>query len=175
MSEELYKVKNILADDDSIDPLWGNKRSDYFEVRYDGEAVRIAPGETVVLPKHLAEHFAKHLVDYLLARQKKMMHDELLRQPLLNKILTKVDEQPSEPNRQGSGNRAEGERPIIEAPRPQEPRTEDTGTTGEKPAPAPEKPAVVGQARPVSNPVRPTANPLRQEGEGIKPEGNKAV
>ena len=80
-------VCNILVDDLTRDPEYQGSRADYFEVRYDGEPLRIPPGETRVLPRYLAEHFAKHLADYILTRNGQMVHDELLRAPLLSQII----------------------------------------------------------------------------------------
>lgn len=87
MNDDLVVVRNILIDDATIDPEYQGSRADYFEVRYDGEPLRIPPGETRVLPRYLAEHFAKHLADYILMREGHMVHDSLLRSPLLSKII----------------------------------------------------------------------------------------
>lgn len=93
MNEDLYIVCNILTSDDSIDPEYGGSRSDYFEVHYDGIPLRIPPGETRVLPFHLAEHFAKHLTDHILISQGKMSHDIVQREILHSQIiLKKADE-----------------------------------------------------------------------------------
>lgn len=43
--------------------------AEYFEVRYNGQPFRLAPGETRVLPRYIAEHFAKHLADHILRKQ----------------------------------------------------------------------------------------------------------
>lgn len=85
--EKLFVVCNILVGDDSIDPIWGGSRADYFEVRYDGNPIRIPAGETMVLAEHLANHFAKHLIDHILVSEGKMMHDEAHRQPLKDRII----------------------------------------------------------------------------------------
>lgn len=84
---ELYVVCNILLDDDSIDPQWGGSRQEYFEVQWSGTSLRIPPGETRIVPKYLADHFAKHLVDHILTRRKKMLHDSQLRDPLIAEII----------------------------------------------------------------------------------------
>lgn len=91
--EDLYVVCNILVDDDSDDLEYGGNRSEYFEVKYEGVSIRIPPGETKMLPLHLANHYAKHLANYILARDKRMMHDMMLRDPIINRIiLRKADE-----------------------------------------------------------------------------------
>ena len=86
MSEDLYVVCNILTDDEGTDSS-GYSYADYFEVKWDGKQTSIKPGETAILPEYLANHFAKHLIDYLLTRDKKLIHDEELRGRLLSKII----------------------------------------------------------------------------------------
>lgn len=89
MSDEndLYLVCNILVGDDSIDPVWNSSRLDFFEVRWEGEALRIPPGETMIIPKYLADHFAKHLVDHILTTRGVMIHNSAFRDPLLSQII----------------------------------------------------------------------------------------
>lgn len=43
--------------------------ADYFQVKFNGYPHRIAPGETKVWPRYLAEHYAKHLADHMLQKQ----------------------------------------------------------------------------------------------------------
>lgn len=91
--EDLWVVCNICVGDDSIDLMYGGSREDYFEVRWAGKPLCIPPGETRIVPEYLADHFAKHLVDYLLTRDKVMIHDETFRAPLFAQIkLRKADE-----------------------------------------------------------------------------------
>lgn len=40
--------------------------ADFFEVRWDGRPHRIKPGETRNMPRYLADHFAKNLIDFIL-------------------------------------------------------------------------------------------------------------
>lgn len=42
--------------------------AEFFEVRYNGQAFRIKPGESDEWPRYIAEHYAKHLADHLLTR-----------------------------------------------------------------------------------------------------------
>jgi hypothetical protein len=46
---------------------WNTK--DYFEVRWDGRPHRVRAGERRRMPRYLANHFAKHLIDYILIHQ----------------------------------------------------------------------------------------------------------
>jgi hypothetical protein len=41
----------------------------YFQVKWSGQRFRIKPGDTRLYPRYIAEHFAKHLTDHMLARQ----------------------------------------------------------------------------------------------------------
>ena len=112
LPEDSYVVCNILVDDDSIDLEFGGSRADYFEVQYDGESLRIAPYEERVLPEHLARHFAKHLVDYMLHREGRMIHDQGLRAPLIGKIiLRKADESDRISRESDQGNSVSPEKP----------------------------------------------------------------
>lgn len=46
---------------------WSTK--DFFEVRWDGRPHRIKPGETRRMPRYLADHFAKILIDFILTER----------------------------------------------------------------------------------------------------------
>lgn len=46
---------------------WSTK--DFFEVRWDGRPHRIKPGETRRMPRYLADHFAKILIDFILTQR----------------------------------------------------------------------------------------------------------
>ncbi len=99
--EDTLIVCNILVGDDneiqevipyanarpSIDPSTGQQHfinqidtniyehswntSEFFEVRWDGRPHRIRAGETRRMPRYLADHFAKHLIDYILIEREK--------------------------------------------------------------------------------------------------------
>lgn len=91
--QDLWVVCNICVNDDSIDLEYGGSRADYFEVRWSGIPLCIPPGDTRIVPEYLADHFAKHVVDYILTRDKRMIHDMRLRDPLIAQIkLRKADE-----------------------------------------------------------------------------------
>lgn len=94
--EDTLIVRNVLVGDEtevedvipyanarpSIDPSTGQQHfvnqidtnlfehswntRDFFEVRWDGRPHRIKPGETRNMPRYLADHFAKNLIDFIL-------------------------------------------------------------------------------------------------------------
>lgn len=41
----------------------------YFAVRWGGQEFRIPPGKTRLMPRYVAEHYAKHLADHILAKR----------------------------------------------------------------------------------------------------------
>ena len=94
---ELYVVCNILVGDTTIDPVFGHSYDDYFQVNWGGTPFRLAPGDTAVVEQYLAEHFANHLIDYILTRDKKMIHDSSLREPLRAKIILKKADETDRP------------------------------------------------------------------------------
>lgn len=125
--EDTMIVKNILIGDNhemqdvipyanarqSIDPSTGAQHfvnqietnifenvwntSDYFEVRWDGRPHRIKPGETRRMPRYLADHFAKYLIDYILSAREEnekltgLVKNRLERQKLYDQIIVGVD------------------------------------------------------------------------------------
>lgn len=70
---------------------------DYFEVRWDGRPHRIKAGETRRMPRYLADHFAKYLIDFiLLQREEKekvtgLLKNRLERAKLYKQIIVGVD------------------------------------------------------------------------------------
>lgn len=42
--------------------------SEYYEVRYESQPFRIVPGGSRVMPRYVAEHYAKHLADHILTK-----------------------------------------------------------------------------------------------------------
>lgn len=52
---------------DVYEHSWSTK--DFFEVRWDGRPHRIKPGETRRMPRYLADHFAKILIDFILTQR----------------------------------------------------------------------------------------------------------
>lgn len=70
---------------------------DFFEVRWDGRPHRIRPGETRRMPRYLADHFAKYLIDFILARREEkekltgLVKNRLERSKLYKQIIVGVD------------------------------------------------------------------------------------
>lgn len=125
--EDTLVVCNILVGDDtdvddvipyanarpSIDPQTGQPHfvnqidtnlfehtwntQDFFEVRWDGRPHRIRAGETRRMPRYLADHFAKHLIDFILIQREKrekvtgLLKNRLERAKLYKQIITGVD------------------------------------------------------------------------------------
>lgn len=124
--EDTLIVRNILIGDDTeveevipyanarpaIDPMTGQQHfvnqidtnlfehswntKDFFEVRWDGRPHRIRAGETRNMPRYLADHFAKYLIDYiLLQREDKekvtgLLKNRLEREKLYKQIIVGV-------------------------------------------------------------------------------------
>lgn len=124
--EDILIVRNILVGDDKdveepisyanarpmVDPTTGQQHfvnqistglfehswntKDFFEVRWDGRPHRIKPGETRNMPRYLADHFAKYLIDYiLLQREDKegltgLLKSRLEREKLYKQIIVGV-------------------------------------------------------------------------------------
>lgn len=74
---------------------WNTK--DYFEVRWDGRPHRIAPGATRKMPRYLADHFAKHLIDYILVKREReekklnLVQNKAERVKLYKQIIVEVE------------------------------------------------------------------------------------
>lgn len=125
--EDTLIVRNILIGDDtevedvipyanarpSIDPSTGQPHfinqidtnlfeyswntREYFEVRWDGRPHRIKAGETRRMPRYLADHFAKYLIDFILTQREKnekltgLLKNRLERAKLYQQIIVGVD------------------------------------------------------------------------------------
>lgn len=78
--EDMMVVHNILVDDDFFDEENNYSHKDKFQVRWNGTPWSIRAGEQRVLPRYIANHFAKHLAD------RKLTHEAELekREPRLN-------------------------------------------------------------------------------------------
>lgn len=69
---------------------------DFFEVRWDGRPHRIRAGETRNMPRYLADHFAKYLIDYILLRREDeekitgLLKNRLEREKLYKQIIVDV-------------------------------------------------------------------------------------
>lgn len=124
--EDILVVRNILIGDDkdveepisyanarpSVDPQTGQQHfvnqistglfehswntKDFFEVRWDGRPHRIRPGETRNMPRYLADHFAKYLIDYILIQREDkekmtgLLKSRLEREKLYKQIIVGV-------------------------------------------------------------------------------------
>lgn len=124
--EDTLIVRNILVGDDteveevipyanarpSVDPMTGQQHfvnqidtnlfehswntREFFEVRWDGRPHRIRSGETRNMPRYLADHFAKYLIDFiLLQREDKekvtgLLKNRLEREKLYSQIIVGV-------------------------------------------------------------------------------------
>lgn len=125
--EDTLIVRNILVGDDneiedvipyanarpSIDPSTGQQHfvnqidtnlfeyswntKEYFEVRWDGRPHRIKAGDTRRMPRYLADHFAKYLIDYILTQREDrekvtgLVKNRLERAKLYKQIIVGVD------------------------------------------------------------------------------------
>lgn len=46
-----------------------HNHADYFQIKFDGKPYRIKPGGSMLLPRFIAEHFAKYIADHLLQKK----------------------------------------------------------------------------------------------------------
>lgn len=73
---------------------WNTK--DFFEVRFDGRPHRLKPGQKRYMPRYLADHFAKHLIDFILIKREEkekltgLVKNIVERRKLYNKIIVGV-------------------------------------------------------------------------------------
>lgn len=80
---------------DIYEHSWSTK--DFFEVRWDGRPHRIKPGETRRMPRYLADHFAKILIDFILTQREEkekltgLLKNRQERAKLYKQILIGVD------------------------------------------------------------------------------------
>lgn len=125
--EDTMTVRNILVGDDtevedvipyanarpSVDPSTGAQHfvnqidtnlfeyswntKEFFEVRWDGRPHRIKAGETRRMPRYLADHFAKYLIDFILIHREDrekvtgLLKNRLERAKLYKQIVIGVD------------------------------------------------------------------------------------
>jgi hypothetical protein len=77
--------------------------AEYFQVKFDGHPFRLAPGTTRVMPRYLAEHFAKHLADHVLQKKERkilketgkvtmLMNNVVERPKVLREIIVEVQQ-----------------------------------------------------------------------------------
>ncbi len=75
ISIDIVKVSNRIQDDEGnistqiFDKHEEWNHADSFRVKFDGKPYEVAPGKTKLLPRFVAEHFAKHLADHLLQKK----------------------------------------------------------------------------------------------------------
>lgn len=80
---------------DQFEHVWNTR--DFFEVRWDGRPHRIKPGETRRMPRYLANHFAKYLIDFILTQRETkervvgLLKNRLERSKLLSQIIVGTD------------------------------------------------------------------------------------
>ena len=71
--EDLISVFNTDFNCDEQDQENNYNHLDYFQVKWDGSPYRIKPGDTKLLPRYIAEHFAKHLITHLIEKEARSM------------------------------------------------------------------------------------------------------
>jgi hypothetical protein len=82
-------------DTNQFEHSWNTK--DFFEVRWDGRPHRIRPGETRRMPRYLADHFAKYLIDFILSQREErekltgLVKNRMERAKLYKQIIAGVD------------------------------------------------------------------------------------
>jgi len=95
--QDILIVQNIDLNCTDIDSEEGWSHADFFQVKYGGAPLRIAPGETRRVPRYRAEHYAKHLADHMLQKMevetgKQFLVNNVIERPkMLAKILVGVD------------------------------------------------------------------------------------
>lgn len=102
-SVDVVKVSNRVVDDEGnvatqiFDKHEEWNHTEYFQVKFDGKPYRVAPGKTALLPRFVAEHFAKHLADHLLQKKEDetgrrgLVQSPLERPKALSQILREVN------------------------------------------------------------------------------------
>lgn len=82
-------------DADIFEHVWNTR--EFFEVRWDGRPHRIKAGETRRMPRYLADHFAKYLIDHILTQREQkekvtgLLKNRLERAKLYKQIIVGVD------------------------------------------------------------------------------------
>lgn len=72
---------------------------DYFQVKWGGAPIRVAPGQTRKMNRFVAEHYAKHLADHILAKREidenkpGLINHPVERPKVLEQIIIGVDSQ----------------------------------------------------------------------------------
>lgn len=75
------------------------QHSEYFQVKWGGAPIRVAPGQTRKMNRFVAEHYAKHLADHILAKREidekrvGLINHAVERPKVLEQIIIGVDSQ----------------------------------------------------------------------------------
>jgi len=154
--QDVLVVQNIDLGCNDIDSEEGWSHADFFQVKYGGAPLRIKPGETRLVPRYRAEHFAKHLADHMLMKMEEetgkqfLVNNVIERPKMLAKILVKVEsyylEQTPEPITEADKLKAEDEKlnpeekamDLGEIPNPMVGNLKETPPTPELPKEEPE-------------------------------------
>jgi hypothetical protein len=103
------------AEANEEDIMYEFNHSDGFQSMYGGNIFNIRPGETRRLPRYIAEHYAKHLIDHLLQKKSEKLgkpnivndikeRTELLKQIIISEELLLGDYTPANSNMDSSDN-----------------------------------------------------------------------
>ena len=74
---------------------WNHK--DFFQVKWSGQPHRILPGQTKLMPRYIAEHYAKYLATHMLGKMEKetgrmgLVQSTVERPKMLARILVRVE------------------------------------------------------------------------------------
>lgn len=85
------------------------QHKDYFAVRWASREHKIAPGETKLLPRFLAEHYAKHLANHILEKRERaegrigLQTNAIERPKVLNQIILKTVQRFEDDDEQDEG------------------------------------------------------------------------
>lgn len=110
--EELWVICNILVDDTTDDLVYGQSYADYFQVNWNGAPFRLAPGESAIVPRYLADHFATHMIDYLMTRDfRGKLRDQSVVDTLTSQIILRKADEPD--RTQPSRDRGDGSSPAA--------------------------------------------------------------
>lgn len=95
--QDLIIVRNIDIDCDFVDDE-GNDHSQAFSVKWGGIPHSIRPGATKLMPRFLADHYAKHLTDHILTKEQNitkkigLVNDAKRRKAVIESILVGVEQ-----------------------------------------------------------------------------------
>ena len=90
--QDIVRIANIDISCDLPDPDVHPQGVESFVVAFDNIPHSINAGETRTFPRYLADHYAKHLADHILIRQKLEVNNPKVRPGLLEEIYQGVEE-----------------------------------------------------------------------------------